>query len=138
MWIDVVEKRMVRHQPEGDRKASTKWFNEALVAVRLPKRNQVWNLPPLSAGPLQRRPNARPSCRQRGGSADLRPNPRHPLNAHVERTIAYLVWSGEWISKVVCMLQLRSEPVVCSSCVSGETKANTIDTGAWAFANSHQ
>src|SRR5690606_12493343 len=53
--IGVVEQRARWPQAQRHRQAAAEGLDQAPPRVRLPQRPQVWNLPPLASGPLERR-----------------------------------------------------------------------------------
>src|SRR5712691_238556 len=55
VWVRVVQERAARYQPEGHSKTAAERFNQLSILVRFPQRPKMWNLPPFTAGPLERR-----------------------------------------------------------------------------------
>src|SRR5439155_17001853 len=53
--VHVVQERAFRHQPERDREPATERLDQPALLLARPMLDQVGKLPPLAAGPLQRR-----------------------------------------------------------------------------------
>jgi hypothetical protein len=57
--IGIIQKGVPRSQSEGDGQAAAERLDQATMRMRAPEREQVRNLPSLSAGPFERRTESR-------------------------------------------------------------------------------